>query len=233
MTPDVLRLLLYEASRAISYRTLSRGMTHDLRSPLQGIGLSAQVISSEDDLDTAIRIAEGIPATVHSMQTLVNRLPGLFESPGDTTPEPVDLTGFMRNFESLLQLQRGPGSCDLEVRADPGLPAVRAIPGYLEHLLLNLIINAREAADPSVIILEVTRQGGGVTLQVRDTGVGVLPGIQTTMFQPFMSTRGGDRLGLGLPVARDLAERQGGRLDYIPTDAVTVFQLTLAAWDSA
>ncbi|MGH7656727.1 MAG: hypothetical protein ACREL6_00740, partial [Gemmatimonadales bacterium] len=126
LTPDMLRLLLYEANRAVTYRTLSRGMTHDLRSPLQGIGLSAQVISSEDDLDTAIRIAESIPATVHSMQTLVTHLPGLLESPGDPTPGPVDLTGFMRDFESLFQLQRGPGSCNLEVRAEPGLPAVRA-----------------------------------------------------------------------------------------------------------
>ena len=88
----------------------------------------------------------------------------------------------------------------------------------LHQALLNLIVNAEQALagrPGGAIAVDVERQSGWVQVSVSDNGPGVAPEIVATMFDPFVTTRSRDEAsGIGLTVAREIAERHGGTLTH-------------------
>jgi signal transduction histidine kinase len=105
----------------------------------------------------------------------------------------------------------------LEVAVDGRLP-VRAAPEALLQVLGNLLDNAAKySPDQAPIRLEATRQGPLAVLAVEDAGPGVPPGERDRIFERFTqldsgATRRAGGVGLGLYVARQLAQAQGGEL---------------------
>jgi signal transduction histidine kinase len=101
---------------------------------------------------------------------------------------------------------------------------VRVVPVRMEQVLLNLILNAREAMRPRggrlTAIVEPDRTPGYVALRIRDTGCGIPAEHLERIFDPFFTTRsrpeaagaGDCGTGLGLPVARDLVRQAGGEI---------------------
>ncbi len=110
-----------------------------------------------------------------------------------------------------------------EVLIDDPLPDIYSDPGILEQVLLNLLVNAAQAADKgdAHIYLKAKTQesdGAWVTLMVEDNGHGMDPRTQRRIFEPFYSTKiaeGGT--GLGLYVCRNLLNEIGGRL-YVESE---------------
>jgi C4-dicarboxylate-specific signal transduction histidine kinase len=101
----------------------------------------------------------------------------------------------------------------------PSLPLVRGVREYLDHALLNLMLNAVEAIGQreGAIRLSATARGGMVEVTIADDGPGVAPELRTRLFEPFVTTKRRIPLaGLGLAVARDLIDRSGGTLELAP-----------------
>jgi len=112
---------------------------------------------------------------------------------------------------------------------------VRVVPVRMEQVLLNLILNARDAMKPRggrlTAIVEPGETPGYVALRVRDTGCGIPPEHFQRIFDPFFTTRpraetpgaGECGTGLGLPVARDLVRQAGGEIhvDSMPNEGST------------
>jgi signal transduction histidine kinase len=107
-----------------------------------------------------------------------------------------------------------------------GLPPVLADPEALSQVLVNVIGNAFDAvaalSDPRVWIsasvetaaLEPRDHSTWVEMRIRDNGPGVPAADRETVFEPFFTTKDqGAGLGLGLAIARDIVERQGGALE--------------------
>jgi signal transduction histidine kinase len=97
----------------------------------------------------------------------------------------------------------------------------------LRQLVTNLVLNAVDAsvtgqAKPPRIGVEVVRNSGGGRLLVRDSGPGPQPSIQDQLFHSFATTKP-DGFGLGLFVARQIAERHGGQLRWERADGMTCF----------
>jgi PAS domain S-box-containing protein len=118
---------------------------------------------------------------------------------------------------------------DIGIETTPDLWAVRADPGQIEQVLLNLAINARDAmphggaltfstensvveAEPADLQREYTMKPGDyVLLRVRDTGVGMDEEIQRKIFEPFFTTKEvGKGTGLGLATAYGIVKQSGG-----------------------
>jgi len=126
------------------------------------------------------------------------------------------------------------------VRLDAVFPAdaqVLADPDQLHRIMVNLLRNAREAieqeagrAAPGVITVSLRQEAGANVLRFADNGPGLSPRSRERLFQPFAgSTRSGGA-GLGLAIARELAQGHGGDLSLVHTgDDGAVFELRLPA----
>jgi signal transduction histidine kinase len=100
---------------------------------------------------------------------------------------------------------------------EPGLPLVKADRVQMQQVILNLIVNAMEAvtgADSStrVVIVRTTREDDHTAhVTVEDTGSGLEPGTETTIFEPFYTTKA-EGMGMGLSIARSIVVANGGRI---------------------
>jgi signal transduction histidine kinase len=103
--------------------------------------------------------------------------------------------------------------------------------GELEHILLNLLHNAARSVEAlpagaeRKVWVRARRVGDEVSLEVEDSGPGIAPDALGALFRPAVSSSGGT--GLGLFIARSLAERNGGVLDYEPSGGRSLFRLSL------
>jgi C4-dicarboxylate-specific signal transduction histidine kinase len=122
-------------------------------------------------------------------------------------------------------------SVKTELRAD--LPAVLGDTVQLQQVVLNLIVNGVEAmasVETGSRELEIKSQlddTGDVLVLVRDSGVGLAPGIADQIFRPFFTTKEGG-IGMGLAICRSIVEAHGGRLGATqgsPSGAVFQFAL--------
>jgi signal transduction histidine kinase len=102
----------------------------------------------------------------------------------------------------------------LEMDLAEGLPPVAGDERALRRLLTNLIKNAIEAQAPgaAAVALRSRREPGAVRVEVADRGPGIAPEIRARLFDPGASTKREPGSGLGLFLARSIAERHGGRL---------------------
>jgi signal transduction histidine kinase len=95
------------------------------------------------------------------------------------------------------------------------VPEVSCDPAELNQVFMNLLLNAADALRPGgTLAVELLRQGGEVTVVVRDDGPGIAPAILPRIFEPFFTTKGaGQGSGLGLAISRTIVDRHGGRLE--------------------
>lgn len=213
--PAELWTALARASRSHTYGTILRGILHEVRNPAQALLLAARGLSE----------ASGLPAD-HRFVTMLeqqsDRLMQLLQGFGSALREPRPSVGvlsveeLLRGTMALQMHQRAwpDVETDLETQRGP-LPAVRADAQELEHVLLELLTNAKEAmaATGGVVTLAACVRDGAVVVEVRDAGPGIPTARRTWAFEPFATTRTpAAGRGLGLTVARFLAERAGGTL---------------------
>jgi signal transduction histidine kinase len=227
--------LLVAADRAALYGTISRWLVHDLRGPAQAVSLVTDLLEHGDRLEEA--------AVRSSLEEASARLRDLLElrdqvlrrpDPG-AAPRPIALRDSLALAARLLRLHRSATSLRMDQALDASLPAVRGVDEDVQHALLSLLVNAYEA---------LARQGGGGTVQVTaqsdaqavrlivtDDGPGIDRAVRERLFELFVTTKTGRPLaGLGLPVARMLLERSGGRLSYEAVSPGARFVVELPVW---
>jgi two-component system, NtrC family, sensor histidine kinase HydH len=233
--------VLVAANRAAALETVLRWMIHDFRNPMQTLTFlpvlaAAEAETGAPDEDTpgwqeAFAIA--CERLTRSM-AMVDRLVGSF--PHGTAPEPVAVSEILRYLADLFKARRGRFRVDVEGAAGTPLPAVTAIRPDLESALLNLVLNAAEAAGPAEVTLVATAsvRPGGVELVLEDSGPGVPEILRPRLFEPFATTRT-DRptRGLGLYAARHLLAGSGGTLRYEPGNPGSRFILSLVEWGAS
>jgi C4-dicarboxylate-specific signal transduction histidine kinase len=116
----------------------------------------------------------------------------------------------------LQRYQRGMPAIEVILRRPGALPAVRGVEVDLRHVLLGLILNAKEAmadGQPAPQLTVTASQGDAeVQILVDDNGPGLSESARHRAFEPFFTTRPG-HLGIGLTVARWLVQCHGGELD--------------------
>jgi hypothetical protein len=118
------------------------------------------------------------------------------------------------------------------VALEPELKAVRADPGQIEQVILNMVVNARDAMPGGGKLLLETRNTGtparnSVTLSIRDTGIGMDSQVLSRIFEPFFTTKE-HGTGLGLATSYGIIKENGGDLRVESTpDKGTTFHIEL------
>jgi C4-dicarboxylate-specific signal transduction histidine kinase len=169
-------------------------------------------------------------STAHLTRSLelVDRV--LRNVPPGIEPGLVSVKDSLEFVGSVLRVHKSPVTIEVGDGIS-SLPFVRGVREYLDHALLNLLLNAVQAIGQreGTIRLSAVAKGGSVEVTVADDGPGVAPEIRTRLFEPFATTKRGIPLaGLGLAVARDLVGRAGGTLELAPPDGRgACFRMTL------
>jgi signal transduction histidine kinase len=224
--------LLIRADRAAIVASLARGMAHDLRGPLQTLTL---LVDPHADMLSGPETARLRGAVSDAVQHLTETIASFSEvyAPTDGEAAPVIVEDLLGYVAELQRYQRNLPAVEIELRLPGGLPPVRGEEASLRHLLLGLLINAKQALEPSgrgSVVLSAAVDGGMVRLEVADDGPGLAAALQETAFDPFVTTRPG-ALGIGLTVARWLARRHGGELTLAGGAAGgTVAMVKLPTW---
>jgi two-component system, cell cycle sensor histidine kinase and response regulator CckA len=228
---------LHQSQRLESLGQLAGGVAHDFNNLLAVIlNYSAFV---EEELQTAVDAGDGerwsaACRDVAQIQRAARRAIGLthqlltFGRREVVRPRVLNLNDVVSDVQSLLHRTLGE-HVTLDVSLQPDLCAIRADPGQLEQVLMNLAVNARYAMPSggtlaietaSVLLDEedAARQPGlhpgwHVRLRVSDTGVGMPPEVQMHAFEPFFTTKPkGEGTGLGLATVYGIITQAGGRV---------------------
>ncbi|AWM40204.1 Sensor protein ZraS [Gemmata obscuriglobus] len=191
---------------------LAAGVGHEIRNPLTSIKMLVQTglegaappLSAED-----LRIIESeIRRMERSLQTFLE-----FARPPKLERRPTDLGAVL---ESVLGLVRGRAEQQrVATRLElPGPPVVlTADAGQLQQVFVNLVLNALDVMPTGgALTVRARAAGGGIEVEVSDTGPGISKTMLPRLFVPFASSKD-TGLGLGLVISRRIVEDHGGTMN--------------------
>jgi C4-dicarboxylate-specific signal transduction histidine kinase len=211
---------LIQAGKLATLGELTTGVAHELNNPLNNIGLylgnmADHVRLGELDADDILEDVEKAQRQVGKASEIISHL-RTFGRAAVTSREPVLLRDVILSALSLLQEQLRLRQITVELALpDPG-PSVSGNAIQLEQVLVNLLTNARDAtaeASNREIGVAVERRKDHVAILVRDSGPGIPPGLESRIFDPFVTTKDvGLGTGLGLSIAYGIVKDHDGEI---------------------
>jgi two-component system, NtrC family, nitrogen regulation sensor histidine kinase NtrY len=231
------------AQRQMAWKEVAQRVAHEIKNPLTPIALSAERIRRHvdrplPDSDSVIRkCSDVILGSVQTMRRLVDQFASLAQFP-TSRPKVCDLNSIV---ESALALFAGRlHHIRIVQRLGSGIPPVLADPEALKRALANLIDNAAEAMQSS-LLRELTIETGVIEghttaeIVVADTGHGLNDEMRERLFLPYFSTKQRGT-GLGLAIASKIIQEHSGAIraeQNSPTGARFIIELPLADAKSA
>ena len=220
---------LLQAQKMEAVGRLAGGVAHDFNNLLMAITgygeLMRAKVLKEDPLygylENILKAGDRAAALTRQLLT--------FSRQKIVNPQVIDLNRVVLDLEPILRRLIGE-DLDLEVVTDLRLGAVKADPGQLGQIIMNLVVNARDAmpiggrltlktapvefTESRHTRFGLTPPGAYVMLEVQDTGVGMDEATQTHVFEPFFTTKEpGKGTGLGLSTVYGIVKQSGGYLD--------------------
>lgn len=218
----VYRTLQEEAVLRRRQQAFLAAASHELRSPLASLRLSAETLALRDP--PAERRAELVQRLVDDLGRLDRMIANLLDASrlsaasARSAPEPLDLAEAVT--ATLDELRRQAEECGVTLSADvPAGLVVRADPEGLRTVLRNLLQNAVKATcGGGAVAVRAAAVPGGVRLEVRDDGIGFPAAEASRLFQKFYRIEDPARerpagTGLGLFLVRRCAELDGGTVE--------------------
>jgi two-component system cell cycle sensor histidine kinase/response regulator CckA len=207
---------------------LAGGVAHDFNNVLTAI------LGYSDLLTGSLPPASPLREDVEEIRKAADRAAALtrqllaFSRKQVLVPELLNLNLLIHDVEKMLRRVIGE-DIEIRTRCDPALGRVRGDPGQLGQVLVNLVINARDAMPAGGTVTIETRnadfeelrslgsdevRGPAVMLSIGDTGVGMDPETKLRIFEPFYTTKEkGKGTGLGLATVYGIVEQSGGRIE--------------------
>jgi PAS domain S-box-containing protein len=210
---------LLRAQRQMAWKEVAQRVAHEIKNPLTPIALSAERIRRHldrmtDDSPNVIRkCSEVILSCVGTLRTLVDQFAALAQFPAPQ-PRSCDMNGIAEG--ALMMFSGRLDGIILHTNLEADLPPVMADPDAVKRALANLIDNAAEAMQGSLLrVLTVSTRlsedGNFVEAAVSDTGRGLTDEIRERLFLPFYSTKHRGT-GLGLSIAAKIAQEHHGSI---------------------
>ncbi len=209
-----------------SERDFASDASHQLRTPLTALLMRLEEIAGTDDLEVVQEEASIAIAQVERLTKVVDELLSRTRRGHDAPPPSVSLDSVIAALQREWQPAFEQARRSVRVHGQRGL-SVRATPVALSQVLSTLLENSL-AHGRGTVDVHARRSGPSVVVEVSDQGDGVASTIAPHIFERSVSAA--QSTGLGLALARDLAEANGGRLELIQTQPA-IFALFLSEAD--
>ncbi len=219
---------LLQSQKMEAIGPLAGGVAHDFNNLLTSIMGSAELGLGRVEPGTPVaRSFQRVKLAADRGEALTKQLLA-FSRKQVTKPEILDFNGAVREARELFERMIGE---DIALKLDLGsdVGSVRVDPGQLDQVIINLVVNARDAMPDGGELTLSTRSetlderramrlslgpGAYSILAIRDTGVGISEEVRRQIFEPFFTTKGPGRgTGLGLSTALGIVRRHGGAID--------------------
>lgn len=220
---------LQQAHKMEALGRLAGGVAHDFNNCLTVIMGYAQMVLNELDPSHPLagKMIETQKAGTRAAQLIRQLL--AFSRQQPMAPRVIDVNQVVEHLRGMLTRLIGE-HIEFVVEQDPSIGRVKADPGQLEQVIMNLVANARDAmaAGGTLTVRTATRHladadrsdrvdlpgGSYVTLSVTDTGCGMDEQTQAEIFEPFFTTKAEGRgTGLGLSVVHGIVTQSGGGIE--------------------
>jgi signal transduction histidine kinase len=207
---------------------LSSGLAHQLRNSIMGARIAIELhrrhCPAAEDESIGVSLSQ-----LTLMESYLQRFLALGKAdPG--TRSPVELGAFLDELLELVRPACRHAGIRLELAAAETRVWVEADPELMRQMLTNLLLNALEAARTrgaaGQVCVQYGNADGEAFIRVGDSGAGPAEQLRDSMFEPFVSDKP-DGTGLGLAVARQIAVRHRGAIDWRRIDDMTWFTVRL------
>jgi two-component system sensor kinase FixL len=208
-------------TRVSTIGELTASLAHELNQPLSGILANARaaqrfLAAPRPNLGEVRDCLADIVADDRRASDVIRRLRELLRK-GKVRPVLLDINVLIGDVIKLLSSDAIMRDVSLSADMAPGLPLVKADRVQMQQVILNLIVNAMEAMSGSngsvrTVVVHTARDDDQTAhVAVQDTGPGLEPGTEATIFEPFYTTKA-EGMGMGLSIARSIVVANGGRI---------------------
>ncbi|NLY38061.1 MAG: GAF domain-containing protein [Firmicutes bacterium] len=219
-----------DSIKFVSLGEMSAGVAHELNSPLTAIVGDSQLLLRETSPeDPHYQLIKDIHSSGLRCQKIIQNLL-TFSRQDEYTFEEVDLNKVVKSALSLVSYQIEKNKINLRVNLSPGMPKLLGSAHGLEQIIVNLLLNAKDAilgkeidsgngaAGEIVLQTRLHPNEQLAIIEVTDNGCGIAPEHIPNIFNPFYTTKKiGKGTGLGLSVSLGIAQSHGGFIDLDST----------------
>lgn len=209
---------LSQANRAATVLAFASGVAHEVSTPLGVITARAsQLIQRLKEDERGTRQAQAIQEEVQRIHKSLRRFLDLARG-GGLSQEAIDPVTLAQGAVALVDHRFQSAGVGLVTEVPAGLPRLKGDANLLEHLLVNLLLNACDASAPGDrVVLRIEAEGERLALEVLDEGTGIPPQVLERIGEPFFTTKPqGKGTGMGLAIAREIAHMHHGSIQLEP-----------------
>ncbi len=214
---EKIQIQLMQSEKMASLGKLAAGVAHQLNNPLGGITLYSKLIMEEYDLEEALkddmdRILKDALRCRDTVKELLEfaRQTQHFIKPSDIN-QAISRTLFLLENQTLFQ------NIKIKKNLKPSLPLVDADIHQMNHVFMNLVLNAAQAMEGKGEInihTDLSPRKHYIVIKISDTGPGIAKDVMQHIFEPFFTTKQeGQGTGLGLSMVYSIVENHGGSIN--------------------
>jgi signal transduction histidine kinase len=229
---------LTQMNRIAGAGQLSASISHEVSQPLGAISANASAAlnwlkARTPNIDEARAALTMIINDSHRASDIVSNLRAMFKKDGQQTG-PVEVNKVILSVLELVRLELQEQDIEVRTQLDDGLPTVTGTEVQLQQVVLNLIMNAKDAMQSASLHRELfvrseQSEPGWVQVSIKDSGPGISPSDMERIFQPMFTTKS-QGMGMGLSICRSIMEGHGGRIWVASgSQTGTAFQFSLPA----
>ena len=206
---------------------MASSLMHDLRNPIGGIGLYADLLEMVQPGDETKRCCDGIRQQCDRVVAMASELLEFSRGEAKLHAARTNALEFLQKFGEMNKAYFEKTGTDFEFQARPDevdLDEMR-----LSRLLQNLVNNAVDALDgkPNArVIVRAWVDDGLFHLQVQDNGPGIPEAVQPRIFEPFVTHGKKNGTGLGMSIVQNVATAHGGTVDFVTGPDGTAFNVS-------
>lgn len=217
---------------------LAASIAHEINNPLEGVINLLYLMRSEDSVEQLRAYASQAEQELARVSEITKHTLRFYREPSN--PVPIDVHSIIESVLAIYHSRLMAASVEvkMEIKQPPAI--IRANPGELRQILANLIGNALDAMRlGGTLRIRLSShhlrpsEGQRIRLTIADTGTGIPKNMMSSIFEPFITSKGETGTGLGLWVASELAKKNQWtirvRSRFGEDSAGTVFSIVMAA----